>query len=148
LGKKNLLIGLLGLLLIITSCFAIYQSIPKKRISNVGTIRVIGVSIFEDANLTIVLQEIDWGIIGPNETKTHEGWILNDGNDNQKLLMWSNAWNPSNASDWITLSWSYNDEILQPNATLRVEFSLFVDLNISGIENFSFDIWITGVKVE
>jgi len=120
--------------------------IPRE-IRNVGVVRVIGVQVFENENLTSILEFIDWGFVDPNETKTCEAWILNTGNDDIRLSLWTNSWVPANASDWITLSWDYNDSIVAPKDSIRVEFSLFVDPDIEGIENFSFDIWLMGVKV-
>ena len=143
--KQFLALSLLCLACI--SCFVYGIFERSQQIKNKGVIRVIGVQIFEDANLTSVLQEIDWGLVSPNETKTFGAWVLNTGNDQVKLLMWTQAWLPLNASDWITLSWNYSETIIQPNASIEVKFLLHVDANIRGIENFAFEIWIMGVKV-
>ena len=125
------------------AAWTIYESIPK--IYNYGKIRVIGVEVYADANLTQTLEIIDWGMLDPGENKTHLCWIKNIGNDAQKLITWTEAWNPVNASDWITLSWDYADSWIPVNASVPVAFTLSVNLNIEGVINFSFDIWVKGV---
>ena len=144
--KQLLALSLLCLACISCFVYGIYEG--SQQIKNKGVIRVIGVQVFKEANLTSVLQEIDWGLVSPNEIKTFEAWILNTGNDQVKLLMWTQAWTPINASDWITLSWNYSETIIQPNTSIGVEFTLHVDASIKGIDNFAFEIWIMGVKVE
>ena len=123
--------------------WTIYESIPK--IYNYGKIRVIGVEVYADANLTQILDRIDWGMLDPGENKSHSCWIKNIGNDAQKLVMWTEAWNPVNASDWISLSWDYVGSWIPVNASVPVVFTLSVDANITGVTNFSFDIWVKGV---
>ena len=123
---------------------AIYQSIPKK-VSNHATIRVIGVDIFADENLTEILLLIEWGMLDSGENRSYQAWIQNTGNDPQKLVMWTETWNPVNASDWISLTWNYDGSWIPVNASLPVAFTLHVDSNVQGITDFSFDIWVKGV---
>lgn len=122
---------------------AIYQW--AHRITNVGIIRVIGVEIYRDETLTEILDKIDWGLVSPGENKTSPAWIKNTGNDAQKLVMWTESWNPTNSSDWITFAWDYHNSWIPMNASIPVLFTLSIDSNIEGIETFSFDIWIKGV---
>ena len=123
--------------------WTIYESIPK--LYNYGKIRVIGVEVYADANLTQILERIDWGVLDPGENKSHSCWIKNIGNDAQKLVMWTETWSPVNASDWISLSWDYVGSWVAANASVPVVFTLHVDPNIDGVTNFSFDIWVKGV---
>jgi len=117
----------------------------QRRISNVGIVRVIGVEIYRDANLTKTLDSIDWGTMAPGENKSFAAWTKNTGNDIQKIVMWTEAWNPSNASNWIILTWNYGGSWIPVNASLPIVFTLSVNPAISGITSFSFEIWIKGV---
>jgi len=123
--------------------FAIYQRVHQIR--NVGVIRAIGVDVYKDENLTEVLDAIDWGLISPRANKTFPAWVKNTGNDAQKLVMWTESWNPMNTSDWISLSWNYDGSWIPVNGSVPVVFTLSVNPHITGIANFSFDIWIKGV---
>ena len=134
----------LAVLFVTSLACAIYQSIPKK-VSNHATIRVIGVDVFADENLTETLLLIEWGMLDPGENRSCPAWIQNTGNDPQKLVMWTETWNPVNASDWISLTWNYDGSWIPVNASLPVAFTLHVDSNVQGITDFSFDIWVKGV---
>ena len=134
---------LCGLFIGVAVSFAMYQS--THQIQNVGVIRTIGVDVYADAELTEILNVIEWGIVDPGENKSHAAWVKNTGNDAQKLVMWTEAWNPTNASDWMTLTWDYGDSWIQPNASIPVVFTLHVDSNIEGVTDFSFELWVKGV---
>ena len=123
--------------------FAIYQWATQVR--NVGIIRVIGVEVYRDEALTEILEIIEWGFIDPRENKTFPTWIKNTGNDAQKLTMWTENWNPRNGSDWISLTWNYESSWIPSRDSIPVLFTLSVDANITGITNFSFEIWVKGV---
>jgi len=123
--------------------WAIYESIPQ--IYNYGTVRVIGVEVYADANLTQILNRIEWGVLDPGENKSYSAWIQNIGNDAQKLVTWTESWDPVNASDWISLSWDYGGSWVPVNGSIPVVFTLQIDPNIEGVTTFSFDIWVKGV---
>jgi len=138
---------LLGLAFVGALSWAIYESIPK--LHNHATIRVIGVEIYEDANLTTSLNVIEWGLLDPGENRSYSCWIKNIGNDAQKLTTWTEAWNPANASDWITLTWNYNNTWIPAEGSISVDFIISVrsdfDPDITNFTEFSFDIWVKGV---
>ena len=123
--------------------YAAYER--TKTIRNVGTIRVIGVEIYGDETLTSVLNEITWGTLDPGESRNFNAWVKNTGNDAQKLVMWTENWNPTAAFDSITLTWNYDDSWIGVNASILVVFTLSVDANVTGVTSFSFDVWVKGV---
>lgn len=123
--------------------FAIYQWAHQVR--NVGIVRVIGVELYRDEALTEILDIIDWGMLDPGENKSVTAWVKNTGNDDQKLIMWTEAWDPVSSSDWIILTWDYAMVWVPVDASIPVVFTLSVDANITGITNFSFEIWVKGV---
>jgi len=125
------------------TAFAMYQW--AHQIRNVGIMRTIGVEVYRDEALTEILDIVDWGMMEPGENKSVAAWVKNTGNDAQKLVMWTEAWNPMNASDFISLAWNYNGSWIPVDSSIPVVFTLFVDLNVAGITNFSFDIWVKGV---
>ena len=123
--------------------YAIYQW--ASQIRNVGVIRTIGVDVYRDEASTEILDVIDWGLLDPGENRSIPAWVKNTGNDAQKLVMWTESWDPTNASDWISLSWDYVGSWVPVNASVPVVFTLQIDPNIEGVTNFSFDIWVKGV---
>jgi hypothetical protein len=115
------------------------------QIRNVGRIRAIGVQVFADESLTSVLDEIDWGTLNPGENRSVNVWIKNTGNDAQKLIFWTESWDPVTAQNSIALNWNYGDEWIPAGASIPVTFTLCVDPTISDVDSFSFDIWVKGV---
>ena len=63
-------------------------------IRNVGTIRAEGVEVYSDSGLSMVLEEITWGVLDPGESKSFDTWILNSGNVAQRLNVYTESWNP------------------------------------------------------
>ena len=115
------------------------------QISNVGTIRAIGVEVYADGELATLMHEISWGTLNPGDGRSVNAWIKNTGNDAQKLILWTEGWDPVAAQNSISLSWSYNNEWIQPGSAVAVTFTLSVDPGIAGVDSFFFDIWVKGV---
>jgi len=130
-------------LLVGTASYAVIERLS--RIRNVGTIRTVGVEVYADEVLSTVLTEIGWGTLNPGEVRSVEAWVKNTGNDAQKLVMWTENWNPAAAFDSITLTWDYGDSWIAANASFPVVFTLSVEPNITDVTSFSFDIWVKGV---
>jgi len=115
------------------------------RIRSVGTIRAVGVQVFADEELSTVLEEIAWGTLAPGDSRNFDCWVKNTGNAAQTLTLLTENWVPAVAQSSISLSWSYNNEVIQPGAAVPVTFTLSVDPGIAGVNSFSFDIIVQGV---
>jgi hypothetical protein len=53
-------------------------------------------------------------------------------------------WNPSTASNYMTLTWNYSGQSINTGAAVQVKLTLSLSANVTGITNFSFDINIVG----
>jgi len=116
----------------------------SRTVSNAGTVVAIGVGVYWDNECTNALSSIDWGMLEPGSSKNVTGYIRNEGNSVSTLFMYTSNWNPSNASDYMTLSWDYGGQSINPDEVVQVTFTLSVDASIDGITVFSFDITIVG----
>jgi hypothetical protein len=112
-------------------------------IHNNATMKTVGVEVYWDQALTENVASIDWGIFEPGQNKTVRVYIKSVANVPSTLNMSTSNWLPSNASLYITLSWSYNGIVLNPNDVIPVDLTLAASPSITGIKNFSFDITIT-----
>jgi len=130
-------------LLVGTASYAIIDRVSQIR--NIGAVRTIGVEVYVDEALTEVLTEIAWGTLDPGEVRSVDAWVKNTGNDAQKLVMWTENWNPKTAQDWMFLGWNYDSSWIAVNASVPVVFTFSVDPNITDVTSFSFDIWVKGV---
>lgn len=108
-------------------------------IRNVGRIKTIRVEVDTDF--------IDWGTLSPDSYATRLINVRSVGNTNVTLLLNASDWNPENASQYLSLSWNYSNQILEPYQWIPIELTLTVSANITGIKNFSFDIWIIAQEI-
>lgn len=113
-----------------------------RRIPSVGVIKTVGCEAYWDSALTQNVTQIDWGVIAPGSETNTSIYIKNTSNVPANLTLGTESWNPTNASDYITLYWNYNNQTLAVGQAIPVTFSLDVLANITGITNFSFNIVI------
>lgn len=124
---------------------AMSLSQANRTVSNAGSIKGIGVGIYQDQNCTTPVSSIDWGILDPGANATKTVYIRNEGNSAATLSKTTSNWSPSHASSYISLNWNYGGQTLTVNQVIPVVFTLSVSSSISGITNFSFDITVTAV---
>jgi len=117
-------------------------ALRNQTISNTGSIEAIGVGIYWDQSCTDTVTSINWGILEPDSNVTRTLYIRNEGNTESTLSMATSNWNPSNASNYMTLSWDYEGQTLNANEVIEVKLTLSISASIVGITSFSFDITI------
>jgi len=113
-------------------------------LSNVGTVKAIGVRVYWDSSCGDPVGSIDWGLVEPGATKNVTVYIKNEGSAPVTLSLAIDNWSPSNAPDYMSLTWDYGDQIINLDAVIQVTLSLSVSATIEGITSFSFDIVIIG----
>ena len=142
--KKNA--GMIALALIVgllVGCLATYAVMQYSvQISNTATLKLVGIGVFSNANGTCPVTSINWGMLQPGQTANYSAYILSESNVPITLSMYTANWNPANASSYLTLTWNYKAQTIQPHASLPITFSLAVNASIHGIPEFSFDLWI------
>jgi len=114
------------------------------KVPSIGKLKKIGIEIYTDSTLSTKLSQIDWGILGPGDVAEVTAYMKSTGNKPSNITMHTENWNPSNAGNYITLTWDYPPgRILQPGEVVAIKFRLTISETITGIDNFSFDIVIT-----
>lgn len=145
------LAGFLALAVIAGLCagsvltFAVMQW--THRISNVASLKVVGVGVFKDVNFTVTVTQIDWGIVEAGESKNFSAYIKNESNVPITLSMHTEDWNPGNASAFIGVTWDYDERPVSVEGFVPITFTLRVDPAVSGISSFDFTIVIVGSSV-
>lgn len=114
---------------------AVYQMGASTRIQNQASIQ-------SGEGLSIDREYINWGTLAPAENKTETVTASNELPAAVILSLDTNNWNPANASNFITLTWDYEEQLLAPNQSLLFNLTLHVSPDIYGIYNFTFDIII------
>jgi len=113
------------------------------RIRGQGTVKTVGVGVFWDSNCTSPVSFIDWGMVEPGSMNHVTVYVRNEGNVAASLSLATENWNPSNASDYLTLSWNYDGRPLNPLEVAQVTLTLALPPSVQGIESFRFDIIIS-----
>jgi len=108
-----------------------------------GNIKVDGVGVYNDRNCSVSLTYLNWGTLEPESVSNITVYIRNEGNQAATLFMVADNWNPTNASNYMSLSWNYDGKMLSPMETVEVTLTLSVSPNVENIVDFSFDVIIT-----
>lgn len=111
-------------------------------IHNNGSIQAIGCQILDSTGNPIT--SINWGTINLGTSANQNIIVKNNGTIPITLSMITQNWNPTNASTFLTLSWNYAGQTIDPEQTLPLTLNLAVAPETSGIYDFSFDIVFTG----
>jgi hypothetical protein len=115
-----------------------------KTISNIGSLKTIGIGAYWDENLTDKVKWIDWGKIEPRAQNNVVIYFHNEGNSAVTLSQFTSNWSPSVASNYLTLSWDYNGQKIEEGEKLQVTLTLSVSANIEGVTSFDFDVIVVG----
>jgi len=115
----------------------------NRTISNVGAVKAIGVGVYKEQACTSIVTSIDWGTIEPGSNVNKTYYIRNEGNSASTLSLQTSNWKPSEAANYIDLSWDYGGQSIAVGAVVRVTFTLSVSSSIQSITSFTFDITIS-----
>jgi hypothetical protein len=132
-------IGVVSTLLIVS---ALYQT--SVHFSSVAAVKTVGVAIYWDPAFTVPVVNMNWGVIEPGTTKNVSCYIVNTSNVPVSLTLAVNNWQPTSASNYVSLTWNYDEQPIPVSGYTPITFSLHVDPATTGITGFSFDITITG----
>jgi|YelNatPaOPRAMG01_1025707.scaffolds.fasta_scaffold05274_11 hypothetical protein len=125
---------------------AVGALVVTRTISNVGNVQAVGLSVYWESSCTNVVSSIDWGALTPGSNNPKTIYIKNEGNVPVTLSMTTGNWNPSTASNYISLAWNRESTVLAAGSVVSAVLTLTVSSSISGITSFSFDITITGTQ--
>jgi len=123
---------------------AIGVNVVQRVLHSSGTIKAINVEVFWDLNCTDIASSIDWGMLEKGEQKNTTLYVKNTGNTVLILSLTTQNWTPTNATDYITVSWNLENATISVNKVLQADITIRVLPSVTGFSNFSFDIVITG----
>jgi hypothetical protein len=121
---------------------ALLQS--TQTIPNTGSIKAIGVGVYENSACTVPLSSLTWGTLDPGSSTIKTMYVKNEGTSPMNLSMTTNTWNPANALNYITVTWNQNGTIVNAGLNVQANVTLTVSPSISGIPSFAFTMVITG----
>lgn len=144
-SKSHLTILLISVCLALVGAAAVTGLLTTSRtIGSSGNVKAINVEVYWDSGGTQVVDQIDWGILEPGDSLNKTVYIKNTGNAPLTLNMSYSGWNPSEAGNYIILSWNKEGATIDPDGMVAAVLTLSVSDTISGITDFSFNIVIEG----
>ena len=114
----------------------------ERHVDSTGSVETINVGVYWDGECSSNVSFIDWGEIGPGSVKDVSLFIRNEGTIAERLFLSTDYWSPSNASEFMTLTWDYNGQTIDPFEIVLVTLTLQVSSEVAEISSFSFDIII------
>ena len=124
--------------------FALMFLMATKTITNVSGMVPEGVWVFKDSNCASECESIEWGTLTPGSTEEYDVYVQNKDEVPIYLIMRTTDWSSSQASDYLTLSWTYTGQKIDRDDVLQITLTLSVDPGIKDVSSFSFNIVITG----
>jgi len=115
-----------------------------RTLASAGTIKAVGVGVYWDADCANQVTSVEWGIIEPGSRINQTVYVKNGGNTPVTLDLMAQNWSPSSAPNYLTLSWNYDGQPVDPGGVVRVTMTLHVSQSIEGITSFRFEIVIRG----
>jgi len=107
-----------------------------------GMVTTCEVGAYWDKMCNATVYSIDWGLLEPGQAVHKTLYVKNEGNCTVTLCLEAENWSPPNAYNYLTLSWDYTDELVDPQEILQVTLTLQASPDLQEITNFNFDIAI------
>ena len=131
--------------LVMTSTLVFGLLSASTTISNTGNVKAVGVGVYWDSGCSQEVSLIEWGSLDPGETSSVTVYVRNEGNVAVTLNMSTENWDPPEASSYITLSWDYSGQTLEPGESIQVTLTLSISSDVQNVTAFDFDIVIAVV---
>jgi hypothetical protein len=122
------------------------KSNTLKRVGSSGRIKAINVQVYGDSSCTDVIDEFDWGKLEPGDSVNKKIYVKHNSKFDHTLSVYDSGWNPIEAGSYLTLSCDKDGMILGPKKVVEAIITLTVSDEISGINNFSFNIVMEAVN--
>jgi hypothetical protein len=143
--KRKTIFAAICILTLITLITIIGDFGPAKSVVKADSVIGIGVGIYWNKDCTNTTRSLNWGFIDPNSNNNLTIYVRNEGNSAASLRLSASNWTPSNASNFLTLSWDYSGQILKSNEVIPIKLTLTVSPTIMDITDFSLETIITTV---
>jgi hypothetical protein len=126
---------------LIASTFAlltIQQNIPGS-----GSIRGVGVGVYTNSVCNNPLSQVDFGLLDAGSQKDFTFYLRNEGNTDIALSMTAKNWNPTEAANYMSLTWNREGQLMEPDQVMSCVLTLTVSPNIQDISSYDLTITIT-----
>lgn len=98
------------------------------------------IGVYSNSQCSEELSFMEWGNLFPEASNDIVGFVKNEGQMSCVLSLRTFNWVPSTAQNYLSLSWNYNGQTINPSEVVPITVIISVSPNITGIRNFTFDI--------
>ena len=140
--SQTLVIFVLVASALVASTFALFTI--QKNIPGTGSIKGLGLGIYWDQQCQNPTSSIDFGVLEPGSQKDYTLYLRNEGNTDLTLNMAAENWDPTEAANYLSLTWNREGLEVSPDQVISFVITLSVSSNIQEISSFSLDITISG----
>jgi hypothetical protein len=135
------LVATATLLTIVTAGVIVTQTLPSS-----GIISTVGVGVYTDSSCTTNCTSISWGSLSPGDSTSRTVYVLNTGTLPVTLTMDTDNWLPTNAVNYLTVTWNRQNHVLNAGQSVSATITLSADSDTGDLASFSFNIIITGAE--
>jgi len=128
-------------LTLVTAGIIATQTIPSS-----GTVTTVNVSVYSDSGYTQNCTSISWGSLYPGNSTIKTIYVKNTGTIPITLTMTTDSWVPTDADDYLTLTWNKESTNLGVGESVSANLTLTAASTTGDLSDFSFNIVITGAE--
>ncbi len=103
--------------------------------------------IYWDVTATSEVMMVEWGALMPGDVATVEFWVKNEGASDLYCDTGTDEWVPSGSEQYFDLTWNFGDAPIGQYRSRKVIMELHVHSDITGVDEFTFNIIIYGGTV-
>jgi hypothetical protein len=129
-------------LTLVTAGLIATQTIP----SDGTVVSAANIGAYTDSDCTQNCTHISWGTLNPDTTTNKTVYVKNTGTVPLTLSMATENWTPTNADDYLTLTWDQQNTILDAGQSVPANLTLTAAADTGDLTSFSFNIIITGTE--
>ena len=134
-------IAVTGIFLTVVSAGVLTAS---QSVTSSGTITAVNVGVYADSGCTQSCSNIDWGTLPPGNSTNRIVYVKNTGTVPVTLSLSTTNWTPSNANNYLTLSWDRTNYVLNAGSSIQATLTLTASSGAGSLTSFSFNVVITG----
>ena len=140
--SQILVIYVLVASVLVASTFAVITI--QKSVPGAGSIKGVGLGIYWDLQCRNETSAINFGLLEAGSQKDFTLYLENEGNADLTLSMTAQDWDPTEASNYLSLTWNREGQKISPDQVMSFVLRLSVSPNIQDVSSFSLDITIYG----
>jgi hypothetical protein len=120
--------------------------IATQTVASNGTVSSVNVGVYTNSQCNQNCTSLTWGTIDPGDSTSKTVYVKNTGTVPITISMTTESWTPTNANNYLTLTWNRQNTVLDPGESTSATIILSVDSNTGSLTSFSFNIVITGAE--